>query len=146
MKTRLILQVVIMLMVTTSACSPVSPASISSPTIPPAPTYPPPPITASDPASVVIAYYGALSVKNVDAAMTLVAEDPELCYPKCLTDKDQVLAFWEHELLSYIPYVSVLEVNGNTVTYVYAVVHNGRVDGYGTGKIVVEDGKVKSDH
>ena len=148
MKPRFILVVAIMFVVMASACSPAPQASTPVPTISSVPpTIPPPPITASDPASVVIAYYGALTVENLDAAMAVVADSPSLCYPDCMTDKDKIRAFWEHEFLTdFHPYVSVLKVDGKTVTYVWAVVHNGRVDDYGTGTIVVEDGKIKSDH
>jgi hypothetical protein len=107
-----------------------------------------PKVTATDPASVFIAYYGALISKDLDSAMALVAEDGiSFCYADpCITNKEKVRAFWQGELSDgWTPYASILSVDGNTVSYAYTAVHNGVVDGWGTGKVVVEDGKVKSD-
>jgi hypothetical protein len=85
---------------------------------------------------------------NLDAAMALVADDTvRFCYQDpCLTKKEQVRTFWQTDLAhGWIPYVSVLSVDGKTVKYAFTAVHNGRIDGWGTGQVVVEDGKVTSD-
>ena len=104
--------------------------------------------TATDPASVFMAYYGALIANNLDAAMALVADGPTLCYKDpCLTTKDQIRAYWQRENFDsgWFPYVSILRVDGNTVSYAWTAVQHGRADSWGTGKVVVEAGKIKSD-
>lgn len=108
-----------------------------------------PGVTATDPASVFMAYYGNLIAKNLDAAMALVADEGiSFCYSDpCITNKEKVRTFWQSEFDNgWVPYISILKVDGDTVTYAFTAVQRGRVDVWGTGKVVVESGKVKSDH
>jgi hypothetical protein len=105
-------------------------------------------VTATDPASGSIAYYGALINSDLDRAMALVAdEDINFRYADpCIGNKEKVRAFWQGVLADgWIPYLSILSVDGNTVSYACTAVHNGEVDGCGTGNVIVEDGKVRSD-
>lgn len=145
---RINLLIAITLIIVLPACIPAGQTNAPETMDTPAPpTMPAPPITATDPASVVIAFYGSLNGKNLDAAMEYLADSPEICYPPdCLTNKDQVRAFWEKEFANgYLPYVSIITVEGKEVTYSWTAVHNGRAELYGTGKIIVENGKIISD-
>jgi hypothetical protein len=104
-------------------------------------------VIATDPASVVTGYYAAITFKDLDAALALIADNATLCYEDhCYTEKEEIRAFWQREYDSgYVPYVSILRLDKNTVTYAWTSAQNGRVDAWGTGTVIVEAGKVKSD-
>ena len=94
----------------------------SVPTSVPAPTATPEP---ADPAEVVQAFWDAMAVGDMDAAMAFVAEDVK-CRGSCyLTGKDSLRAYLQGMVDSgSVTKISDLVVDGDTVTYFFKVLRN----------------------
>jgi predicted ester cyclase len=132
------LVVFIVLALIGSACAPLL-------TPPPSPT---PASTATpgltDPAMIVLAFWEAVNNQDLDAAMSLVAEDIKVTGSDMnFTGRDTFRVTLKSRMAGIRYMVSDLIVTGNTVTYSWQYFKNDVLMGGGTDEsMVVADGKI----
>jgi ketosteroid isomerase-like protein len=128
-----------------AACGIAAPvASTSEPTAAPpvAPTATPEP---ADPAEVVQEFWDAMQAGNVDAAMTFVGEDAQ-CKGSCYFKGPVAFRSYLQGIINAgsTNQISIVKVDGDTVTYTYKVFRNGFVteDNAEGESMTVQDGKI----
>lgn len=97
-------------------------APAPTPTSAPEPTLPAPTPTApeslADPAEVVQGFWEAMDARDLDAAMTFIADDVQLRGRGYLNGKEALLSFLQGRLQTgYVVEIQDLEVDGDTVSY-----------------------------
>jgi len=135
MKTHLSRITVMALMMIVAGCSPAQ----SSPTVPATP----------DPAGIISAYFMAVNAKDLDTAMTFVADDAVFSVGGpaggIKTGKDEIRAWLQSEVDRGITFeMSNVQVTGDKVTMAFKVFLNNRQVGEGVREAIVEDGKITS--
>jgi len=128
-----------------AACGSAAPvASTLEPTAAPpaAPTATPEP---ADPAEVVQQFWDAMEAGDVDTAMTLVAEDAQ-CKGSCYFKGPVAFRSYLQGTINAgnTNQISIVKVDGDTVTYTYKVFRNGFVaeDNAEGESMTVQDGKI----
>jgi hypothetical protein len=107
---------------------------------------------SEDPIEIVEAYFECWNAEDVDCAMALIADDPQLIEideAVLLSDRADIRAaleglFKRTEMRNEI---SDFEVDGNTVSYNYKLYLNGRETPAYTGRsqAIIENGKIVSE-
>jgi hypothetical protein len=126
-----------------SGCA--APVLTVAPTTPPTAILPSPTVSVADPAAVVQGFWEAMKARDLDAAMTFIADDVQLRGHGYLNDKKALQSFVQGKLKTgYVFEIHDLQIEGDTVNYLFdAYTKEGILEYTGLKEMMrVQNGKI----